>query len=215
MSAKIIRRNLVTGAALFAFAVLLSAAAAHRPPQVPTAVSTKEIVLTIDPAQSTVHYTVSSSLHTVHGTFAVKRGTLRLDPATSKAGGEIVVDAVSGESGSDSRDKKMHKEVLESNKFTDIIFRPDGVQGAVQPQGSCSAQLHGVFVLHGSEHEMTVPVQAELKSGQWKGTATFSVPYNDWGLKNPGNFILKVERVVNIEVDMAGTLQTQVAAAKP
>ena len=215
MSAKIIRRNLITGSALFAFAVLLSAAAAHRPPQVPAAVTTKEIVLTIDPAQSTVHYTISSSLHTVHGTFAVKRGTLRLDPATSKAAGEIVVDAVSGESGNDSRDKKMHKEVLESNKFTDIIFRPDSVQGAVQPQGSSSAQLHGVFVLHGSEHEMTVPVQAELKSGQWKGTATFSVPYNDWGLKNPGNFILKVEHVVNIEVDMAGTLQTQVAAAKP
>jgi hypothetical protein len=215
MNAKIIRRNLITGSALFAFAVLLSAAAAHRPPQTPAAVGANEIVLTIDPAQSTVHYTVSSSLHTVHGTFAVKRGTLRLDPATSKAAGEIVVDAVSGESGNDSRDKKMHKEVLESNKFTDIIFRADHVQGAVQLQGSSSALLHGVFVLHGSEHELTVPVQAELTSAQWKGTATFSVPYNDWGLKNPGNFILKVEHTVNIEVDMAGTLQTQAAAAKP
>ena len=215
MSVKIIRRNLITGCVLFAFAVLLSAAAAHRPPQAPSAVSSKEIVLTIDPTQSTVHYTVSSSLHTVHGTFAVKRGTLRLDPGTSKAAGEIVVDAVSGESGNDSRDKKMHKEVLESNKFADIIFRPDRIEGAVQTQGSSSAQLHGVFLLHGGEHEMTVPVQAELTSGKWKGTATFSVPYNDWGLKNPGNFMLKVEHVVNIEVDMAGTLQTQAAAAKP
>jgi hypothetical protein len=215
MSAKIIRRNLITGSALFAFAVLLSAAAAHRPPQVPAAVSAKEIVLTIDPARSTVHYTVSSSLHTVHGTFAVKRGTLRLDPATSKAAGEIVVDAGSGQSGNDSRDKKMHKEVLESNKFTDIIFRPDHIQGAVQPQGSSSALLHGVFVLHGSEHELTVPVQADLTSAQWKGTATFSVPYNDWGLKNPGNFMLKVEHAVNVEVDMAGALQVQAAAATP
>jgi hypothetical protein len=215
MSAKIIRRNLITGCALFAFAVLLSAAAAHRPPQAPAAVGANEIVLTIDPAKSTVHYTVSSSLHTVHGTFAVKRGTLRLDPATSKAAGEIVVDAASGESGNNSRDKKMHKEVLESDKFTDILFRPDRIEGLVQSQGSSSAQLHGVFLLHGGQHEMTVPVQAELKSGQWKGTATFSVPYNDWGLKNPGNFILKVEHTVNIEVDMAGTLQTQAAAAKP
>ena len=215
MNMKIIRRNLITGAVLFAFAVLLSAATAHRPPQTQAAVSAKEIVLTIDPGQSTVHYTVSSSLHTVHGTFAVKRGTLRLDPATGKAGGEIVVDAVSGQSGNDSRDKKMHKEVLESNKFTDIIFRPDRIDGAVQPQGSSSSQLHGVFVLHGSEHELTVPVQAELKSTQWKGTANFSVPYNDWGLKNPGNFILKVEHTVNIEVDMAGTVQTQTAASKP
>ena len=210
-----IRRNLITGCALFVFAVLLSAAAAHRPPQAAAAVSAKEIVLTIDPGQSTVHYTISSSLHTVHGTFAVKRGTLRLDPVTGKAAGEIVVDAVSGQSGNNSRDKKMHKEVLESDRFTDIIFRPDRLEGSVQPQGSSSAQLHGIFVLHGSENELTVPVRAELTSGQWNGTANFSVPYNDWGLKNPGNFILKVDHAVSIEVDMAGSIQSQAAAAKP
>lgn len=215
MSLHGIRRNLITGCALFVFAVLLSAAAAHRPPQAAAAVGAKEIVLTIDPGQSTVHYTVSSSLHTVHGTFAVKHGTLRLNPVTSKAAGEIVVDAVSGQSGNNSRDKKMHKEVLESDRFTDIVFRPDRLEGGVQPQGSSSAQLHGVFVLHGSEHELTVPVRAELTSGQWKGTATFSVPYNDWGLKNPGNFILKVDHAVSIEVDMAGSIQSQAAAAKP
>ncbi len=120
MSSQTIRRNLTLCAALFGLAVLLSASAAHRPPQAPTAASANEIVLTVDPAQSTVHYMVGSSLHTVHGTFALKRGTLRLDPGTGKATGEIVVDAVSGRSGNDSRDKKMHKEVLESARFTDI-----------------------------------------------------------------------------------------------
>lgn len=215
MKRTILRRNLITCCGLVPLALLLSAAAAHRPPQVPARVSAGEMVLTIDPAQSTVHYTVSSSLHTVHGTFAVKRGTLRLDPATSKAGGEIVVDAISGQSGNNSRDKKMHKEVLESDRFTDIVFRPDRVEGTVQPGGQSSAQLHGVFVLHGSEHELTVPVRADLNSEQWKGTANFSVPYNDWGLKNPGNFLLKVDHAVSIEVDMAGSIQPQSAAAKP
>jgi hypothetical protein len=215
MSSQTIRRNLCLLAAFFGLAVLLSASAAHRPPQAPAAASANEIVLIVDPAQSSVQYTVSSSLHTVHGTFALKRGTLRLDPTTGKAAGEIVVDAVSGQSGNDSRDKKMHKEVLESGRFTDIIFRPDRVEGAVQPQGASSARLHGVCVLHGSEHELTAPVRAELTSGQWKGTATFSVPYNDWGLKNPGNFLLKVDHMVSIEVQMAGSMQAQAASAKP
>jgi len=215
MSSQRLRRNLVTGATLIGFAVVLSAAAAQHGTHAAQAVSANEIVLTVDPAQSTVHYSVSSSLHTVHGTFALKRGTLRLEPATGKAKGEIVVDAASGQSGSDSRDKKMHKEVLESGRFTEIIFRPDRVEGTVQPQGTFSTQLHGVCVLHGSEHEITVPVSAELKSDQWKGTATFSVPYNDWGLKNPGNFLLKVDHAVNIEVEMAGSMQTQASAAKP
>jgi hypothetical protein len=215
MSSQTIRRNLTVCAAVFGLAVLLSASAAHRPPQTPAAASANEIVLTIDPAQSSVHYTVNSSLHTVHGTFALKRGTLRLDPATGKATGEIVVDAISGQSGNDSRDRKMHKEVLESARFTDIIFRPDRVEGTVQPQGISSARLHGICVLHGSEHELTAPVRAELTSDQWKGTTTFSVPYNDWGLKNPGNFLLKVDHAVSIEVQMAGSMQAQTAAAKP
>jgi hypothetical protein len=215
MTLQRMRRNISLCAALGGFAVLLSASAAHHPPQAPAPASAKEIVLTIDPGQSTVHYTVSSSLHTVHGTFAVTRGTLRLDPATGKAGGEIVVDAASGQSGSDSRDKKMHKEVLESARFTDIIFRPDRVEGALPPQGTSNAQLHGVCVLHGSEHEISVPVRAELNAEKWKGTATFSVPYNDWGLKNPGNFLLKVDHTVEIEVDMAGSMQAQSAASKP
>jgi len=215
MSSQTIRRNLTVCAALFGLAVMLSASAAHRPRQAPAAASANEIVLTIDPGQSSVHYTVSSSLHTVHGTFALKRGTLRLDPATGKATGEIVVDAISGQSGNDSRDKKMHKEVLESARFTDIIFRPDRVEGTVQPQGTSSAQVHGVCVLHGSEHELTAPVRAELTSGQWKGTASFNVPYNDWGLKNPGNFLLKVDHTVSIEVRMAGSIQAQAASAKP
>jgi len=211
MTSRTLQKNLITCAVLLGFAVLLSASAAHRPPQAPAA----EIVLTVDPAQSSVHYTVGSSLHTVHGTFALKRGTLRLDPATGKATGEIVVDAASGQSGNDSRDKKMRKEVLESARFTDIIFRPDRMEGTLRPQGSFSAQLHGVCVLHGSEHEITVPVQAELGSDQWKGTASFSVPYNDWGLKNPGNFLLKVDHMVSIEVQMAGSMQAQAASAKP
>jgi hypothetical protein len=215
MSVQTIRRNVSLCAAVGGFAVLLSASAAHRAPQSPAAATAKGIVLTVDPSQSTVRYSVSSSLHTVHGTFAVKRGTLRLDGVTGKAAGEIVVDAASGESGSNSRDKKMHKEVLESARFTDIVFRPDHVEGAVPPQGTASAQLHGVCVLHGSEHEMTVPVRAELNAGKWKGTAMFSVPYNDWGLKNPGNFLLKVDHAVDVEVDMAGTMQADTAAVTP
>jgi|ERR1700730_1107119 len=213
MSSQTLRRNRATGGALLGVAVVLSAAVARQPLQAPASEGGKEIVLTIDPTQSTVHYSVSSSLHTVHGTFALKRGAVRFDPATGKANGEIVVDAASGQSGNGSRDKTMHNEVLESDRFTDIIFRPDRLEGAIQPQGTSSTQLHGVCVLHGSEHEVTVRVRAELKSDQWKGTANFSVPYNNWGLKNPGNFLLRVDHTVSIEVEMAGTMQAQASAA--
>jgi hypothetical protein len=165
-----------------------------------------QIVLSVDPAKSTVHWTVESSLHTVHGTFHVKRGTLSVDPATGKTSGEIVVDATSGESGNDSRDRRMHKEILESSQYSEVVFRPDRADGTILAQGNSSLKLHGIFSLHGADHGLDVPAQATLKDDQWKGTATFEVPYIEWGLKNPSNFLLKVKPVVEVQLDLAGSI---------
>jgi hypothetical protein len=165
-----------------------------------------EIVLNVDPAQSKVHWTLGSTLHTVHGTFVVKSGTLRLDPATGKANGEVIVDATSGESGNDGRDKKMHKEIIESGKYKEIVFHPDRVDGKVPPIGSAIVQVHGMFSLHGSDHELTVPVQADLTGDHWKGTGKFNVPYIAWGLKSPSNFFLKADPSVDVQLDLVGTL---------
>jgi len=183
--------------------VALSALPQHAAPQPPP----REIVLEIDPAQSKVHWTLGSSLHTVHGSFAFKKGTLQLDTSTGKASGEIVVDATSGNSGNDSRDKKMHREVLESGRYAEVIFRPERVEGKITPQGISTVQVNGFFVLHGREHELTVPVQAELAGDHWTGSAKFNVPFIDWGLKNPGNFFLKVNHAVEIDLELKGSLQ--------
>jgi polyisoprenoid-binding protein YceI len=196
----------ITALALAALLVL-SALPQHAAPQIPSS----ELILVLDPAASKVHWTLDSSLHTVHGTFALKNGTLRVDPATGKAGGEIVADAASGNSGNDGRDKKMHKEVLESGRYADVVFRPDRVEGKIAKQGTSTVQVHGIFVLHGSEHELTVPVQAELGTTHWTGSSKFSVPFIDWGLKNPGNFFLKVNHAVNIELELKGRLQSPTA----
>src|ERR1700745_4326661 len=112
-------------------AVFLSAAAAPPRVQSPAPNSASLIALTLDPAQCKVHYTVDSSLHTVHGTFNLKSGSVRYDPNTGKAGGEIVVFATSGESGNDGRDKRMHKEILETGKYPEVIFHPTHVEGKV------------------------------------------------------------------------------------
>jgi len=187
--------------------VVLSALPQHAAPNSPP----NEIVLEVDPSQSKVQWTLGTTLHTVHGTCAFKNETLHLDPATGKASGEISVYATSGDSGNDSRDKKMHKDVLESSRYPDVIFRPDRVEGKIAPQGAFNLQVHGLFILHGSEHELTVPVEAEFAASHWSGTAKFTVPYIDWGLKNPSNFLLKVNHYVEIALEFKGNLQTSAA----
>ena len=184
--------------------LVLSALPQHAAPQT----AANEIILGIDPVQSKVHWTLESTVHTVHGSFAFKKGNLQVDTSTGKASGEIIVDATSGNSGNDGRDKKMHKEVLESGKYAEVIFRPDHVEGKITPQRISNVQVHGLFVLHGSEHELTVPVQAEFAGDHWTGTAKFNVPFIDWGLKNPGNFFLRVNHSVEIELKLKGSLQS-------
>jgi polyisoprenoid-binding protein YceI len=170
-----------------------------------------EVTLYLDPAQTKLQWTLGSTLHTIHGSFALKRGAVKFDPASGSANGEFVADAASGESGNESRDAKMHREILESGRYTEVTFRPDRIKGKVLAQGSSSVEVQGTFLLHGSEHLLTVPVKAELNGKSWKGSAKFSVPYVQWGLKSPNTFLLKADPAVEIELQLSGTLEGPIA----
>jgi polyisoprenoid-binding protein YceI len=189
---------------ILVMAVLLSAAPAPQPPQAAQAAA-HEIALTLDPAQTRLHFSVDSTLHMVHGTFAVKSGSLQFDPQTGKVSGSIVVNAVSGETGNNSRDQRMHKEILETWKFAEATFRPSQIDGQVSLTASSDFKLKGIITLHGTDHELVADVHSEFTGDQWKGTAKFDVPYTKWGIKDPSNFLLKVKPVVNVELELSGS----------
>src|ERR1700739_3676046 len=111
-----VRKRIVLTASLFAVGAVLAAA--------------QDADYRVDPAQSSVKFTLGDVLHTVRGTFKLKQGDLQVEPA-GKVSGQVVVDAGSGDSGSGMRDRKMHKEVLESTRYPEIKFRPDRIDGAV------------------------------------------------------------------------------------
>jgi polyisoprenoid-binding protein YceI len=170
-----------------------------------TVTQAQELVLEFAPAQTKIQFTLDATLHTVHGTFALKRGTIHFNPATSAVSGEVVIDATSGNSDNEGRDHKMHGDVLESAKFPEIIFRPDRVDGKVAAGGSSTVQVHGSFTIHGASHEMTLPVQVEIKNDGWNASTHFDVPFIDWGMKNPSTFVLHVGHEVKIDGSSAGT----------
>ena len=156
--------------------------------------------LVIDPAHTKVEFTLGGLLHTVHGNFQLKRGTLTFDSQSGKASGQLVVDAASGESGNASRDKRMHAAIFESAKYPEITFRPDRVDGKVASEGRSQVQLHGVFAIHGVEHEILLPVTVDAAAGQYTVAATFEIPYVKWGMKNPSTLILRVSDKVEIAI---------------
>jgi len=156
------------------------------------------------PSQTTVKFTLGDVLHTVHGAFRLKRGALRLDPDSGKLSGDIVVDATSGESGSGMRDRKMHKEILESERYPEISFRPDRIEGAVASPGKSSVKVHGMFSIHGVDREIMVPAEVDMVADHWTATVHFTIPYAKWGMKNPSTLFLRVNDYVEIDLVAAG-----------
>lgn len=159
-----------------------------------------------DPSRTTVKFTLGDVLHTVRGTFRLKRGSLQLDPSSGKMSGEIVVDATSGESGSNVRDRKMHREILESGLYPEITFRPDQVEGNLTLPGKSSVKVHGLFSIHGVDREITVPADVDLTSDHWTAAVHFTIPYAKWGMKNPSTLFLRVNDYVEIDLAAGGTV---------
>ena len=172
------------------------------------ALHAQQLQFDLDPSQTQVNFTLGASLHTVHGSFKLKAGRISFDSKTGVAAGEVVVDATSGETGIDARDRKMHREVLESPRYPEIVFVPERVEGTIAPGAPFSVRVSGKIRIHGGEHEVTIAAQVEPSAGQLIATAQFTVPYQDWGLKNPSTFLLRVSNEVDVEVHVVGRLST-------
>jgi polyisoprenoid-binding protein YceI len=166
----------------------------------------QDVVLRCDPSNTAADFTLGDVLHTVHGTFQEKSCDFRFEPGSGKVSGEIIFDATSGNSGSEGRDRKMHKDVLESARYPDIAFRPDRIEGKVATSGTSTVQVHGMFAIHGAEHEITTPVSITFEADHWEASAHFPVPYAKWGMKNPSVLLLRVGDTVMIDLHAAGNV---------
>ena len=167
----------------------------------------QDAVLELDPALTQVTFTLGAVLHTVHGTFKLKSGTVKFDPASGHASGLVVIDAASGNSDNSGRDHKMHKDVLESAQYPEVTFTPQQVQGQVLPKGDFKVQVLGSFTLHGTSHPLTLAIQAHLAADGFTADTQFPVPYQNWGLKNPSTLFLRVDDIVNLSIHAVGQIK--------
>src|SRR5271157_100541 len=164
----------------------------------------QQMQVTLDPAQSKIEWTLGATMHTVHGTFKLKSGAVKFDPRSGEASGEIVVDATSGESGNHDRDADMHNKVLESARYPEITFVPKRVIGSLAEQGKSNLQVQGVFKIHGAEHDFTLPMTVEKNGGAITASTSFTVPYQDWGMRNPSKTFLHVDSKVDVSITSVG-----------
>jgi polyisoprenoid-binding protein YceI len=163
-----------------------------------------QAIFNIDASQSKAVFTLPDVIHTVHGSFKVKHGSIQFDPSTGSASGEMVVDATSGESGNGARDKRMHYSILESQKFPEITFVPSRVRGTVSASGESKIEIEGTFTVHGASHPLTASAVITTSGDRLQAKVHFVVPYVAWGMKNPSTLFLRCAESVEIDLEASG-----------
>ena len=162
---------------------------------------------TVNPDASKVAFSLGGNTHHVDGSFHVQSGTIDFDRTAQTISGSIVVAAGSGNSGDSGRDKKMNADVLDVAHYADVSFVPKTYQGTIASSGDSSIQVTGVFTLHGTPHDLTVPMQIHIDGATLTAKTRFTVTYVKWGLKDPSIFILKVAKEVDIDLTLSGSLK--------
>ncbi len=166
----------------------------------------QQVGIDFDPAKTEIHWSLPGNVHTTHGTFRLSHGHIAVNPLNGAISGELVADAASGDSHNGARDKRMNKEILESDNFKEFLFKPEKLDGSISLTGHSTFRVSGSFVIHGSTHNATIPMDVTFSGTTVSGSGKFSIPYVDWGLKDPSNFLFKVDKTVEVEISAVGSL---------
>jgi polyisoprenoid-binding protein YceI len=159
-----------------------------------------------------VSFTLAGSLHATEGVVPLVAGRLEVDPDTGAATGLVVADARATTTGNGLRDKTMRDDVLETGRFPEIRFRPTSMEaGSPGDDGEFAGTLRGTLALHGSEHEIALPVHGRLVGDDVTAECRFTVPYVAWGLHDPSVLFLRVAKTVDVEVRAVGRLSRPMA----
>jgi polyisoprenoid-binding protein YceI len=160
----------------------------------------------VDPGTSEIHFTLGASDHPVEGSFHVTSGDFTLDPESGAMTGTVSVDASSGQSGNQGRDKKMTKDQLKAQTYPTVTFAPGRFSGQVKDAGDSSGPVEGTFTLLGQTHPITVPMTVRREGDHFSASGSFSVPFVDWGVKDPSFMFMKVDKEVKIDLKLTGTV---------
>jgi polyisoprenoid-binding protein YceI len=183
---------------------------AHGKPS--AAIAPRNLEIHLEPEQTQVRFRVGSVMRDVRGSFSSKGGALAVDPDSTLAQGELLIDAGSVHTGSASRDAQIRNQVLESARYPSIFFHLEHVRGQLPlADGSSDVVAEGMLNVHGADHPVQLKVHLERAGEAVHVTTELTVPYVAWGMKNPRGSLLHLSKTAVVDVDAKGTIRTVAA----
>jgi polyisoprenoid-binding protein YceI len=117
--------------------------------------------------------------------------TVQFDLSSPKISGSVVVAAGTGKNGNDTSDCTMSTDVLNVPKVAGARLVPRHMNGSIASAGDSAGRIDGVFTLHGTPHEVTVPGQIHIEVKTSAAKNRFIIPSVNWGLKHSSALLLE------------------------
>ena len=159
------------------------------------------VTLPLDPAASSLSFTIHRPGQSIDGTAGTFEGEVSLDPSDLTQGATVAlrVTAASLQTGNRIRDGKMRKSHLDVDRFPSIVFRSRSIQlgpdkprgvpgGGAPPAGGSAARkalVEGTLGLHGVERGLLVPASIRYDNGILTAEGSVTLTYSDYGIPIP------------------------------
>jgi polyisoprenoid-binding protein YceI len=101
----------------------------------------------------------------------------------------------------------MHRDVLESERFAEIVFLPERLAVARRTPDEADVEISGTVEIHGVREPLSIPATLRREGDRVRIQGRFSVPYVEWGMRDYSNFVLRVAPSVDVSLDLAGRLE--------
>ncbi len=166
---------------------------------------------TVVPAQSSVRFAGTSTLHDFAGSATISAGSFCL--ADGAVSGAIVVDATSMDTKDKERDAEMHHDHMESAKYPLVRFDLTAFT-----RTAAGGTAIGSWSMHGVSRQLSVPVTL-TEGANPHLTASFAIDMRDWSITPPRKLlVVSVDPAITVTIDLVLTpgLTAPVApAARP
>ena len=133
------------------------------------------------------------------------------NPTTGVAQGEVLIDAASASSGDAERDAKWNKDILDSTTYPAIIFHPVKVEGLKSGEGTQQVKASGTLTLKGQDRPVEMTFTVKTSGKEVTLSTHFSIPYGQWGLKQPSAGLVRYGKQVEVDVAAKGSLKNETA----
>lgn len=129
-------------------------------------------------------------------------GTVEFDEAAGTiSGGRIQVKADSFKTGMGLRDRHMRDKYLQAKKFPAIML--DLGASTIAGTAGSKGTIEGNFTIRGVKKPMKAAVVvSESLGGKIVVTAKFKLDITDYGIKQPGFAVVKMETVIDVTVEL-------------